>query len=209
MDDTKRSIHESGAREFVGGDGEFWDRIGALQYQFLVDKGLFPSDTLIDVGCGSLRGGVKFIQYLEPGHYLGLDKHIELIIYGVANELGIDEYKQKQPQFAVSDNFEFNKFTDKPTFAIAQSLFSHINSRDIESCLFKLYNIAAPKCRFFATFKEVATPVANPEHPANQHVYSYTRAEMESFGVRNHWKPRYIGAWGHPRNENMMEYIKD
>lgn len=90
MEDTREEIHKVSHRAFVGGDGDYWDKIGDLQFRFLVERGLAPSDTLIDVACGSLRGGVRFIRYLEPGHYLGIDKYIELIIYGVGAELGLD-----------------------------------------------------------------------------------------------------------------------
>jgi hypothetical protein len=82
VEDTWEEIHQIGHRHFVGGVGGYWEEIGGLQFRYLVDRGLTPSDTLIDVGCGSLRGGSKFIRYLDPGRYLGIDKHIELIIYG-------------------------------------------------------------------------------------------------------------------------------
>ena len=45
-------------REQVGG---LWDEIGALQIDFLRAQGLRPGDTLLDVGCGCLRGGVHFV----------------------------------------------------------------------------------------------------------------------------------------------------
>ena len=128
MEDTPHEIHEAGHRRFVGGVADTWDVIGELQFRFLLDRGLAPSDVLIDVACGALRGGARFIHYLEPGHYLGLDKHIELIVYGVAAELGIDVFREKRPRFVVSDSFEFDKFEGKPRFGIAQSLFTHLSA---------------------------------------------------------------------------------
>src|SRR5262245_33512597 len=109
MEDTREEIHQVGHRQFVGGAGDYWDTIGDLQFQFIVDRGLTPSDMFVDVACGSLRGGARFIRYLEPDHYLGIDKHIELIIYGVATELGMPIFREKRPRFAVSDCFEFHK----------------------------------------------------------------------------------------------------
>ena len=53
-------------RQVVGG---MWDEIGALQLEFLQGRGLQPDDLLLDVGCGSLRGGVKFVEYLNPVRY--------------------------------------------------------------------------------------------------------------------------------------------
>src|SRR5277367_14092 len=57
-------------RQFVGG---MWDEIGALQFEFLKKEGLLPRHCLIDIGCGCMRGGVHFAQYLDKGKYHGID----------------------------------------------------------------------------------------------------------------------------------------
>lgn len=206
MEDTREEIHRSGHRRFIGGNDEFWDLIRDLQFRFLVERGLRQSDTFIDVGCGSLRGGVSFIRYLEPGRYLGIDKHIELVIYGVASELGLDTYRDRQPRFVISDTFEFEKFDAAPTFGIAQSLFTHLAARDIELCLTNLRRVGAPGCRLFATFFETSAPKANPEVSGSHGFFAYTRAQIEEFGARTGWTPHYIGEWRHPRKQNIIEY---
>jgi SAM-dependent methyltransferase len=207
MEDNREEVHKVGHRRFVGGIGDYWDMIGRLQVDFLVARGLTPSDRLIDVACGSLRGGVWFIRYLEPGHYFGVDKHIELIIYGVASELGIESYGEKRPHFVVSDSFEFYKLAEKPSFGIAQSLFTHLCAVDINSCLTNLNRIAAPGCRFFATFFETPVPVTNPTTSHSHGYFGYTRLQMEEFGLQAGWKPNYIGDWNHPRSQKIIEYI--
>ena len=204
--DTREEIHRSGHRKFVGGSDQFWDLIRDLQFSFLLERGLKPSDTFIDVACGSLRGGVKFIRYLEPDRYLGIDKYIELVIYGVAAELGLETYREKQPRFVISDRFEFDKFGARPTFGIAQSLFTHLTAKDVDLCLSNLRRVAAPGCRFYATFFEVTEPRANPDESNSHGFFGYTRAQMEDFGVRTGWQPHYIGEWNHPRKQNIIEY---
>ena len=168
---------------------------------------LTPSDVFIDVACGSLRGGVRFIRYLDPDCYLGIEKRIELIIYGVAMELGIDAYREKRPRFVVSDAFEFHRFDSKPAFGLAQSLFTHLCGSDIESCLGKLGRAAAPGCKFLATFFEVPEPIVNPSESHSHSFFGYTRAEMEEFGVGAGWTPCYIGDWQHPRGQKLIEYV--
>ena len=123
LDDTREEIHESGYRRFVGGAGDYWELIGQLQFRFLVDHGLAPSETFVDVGCGALRGGVKLIRYLAPDRYLGIDKHIELIIYGVANELGIDRIGKSG---RASSCLRVSNFTDS-----TQSPLSGLHSRSL------------------------------------------------------------------------------
>lgn len=206
MEDSGKEVHRAGYRHFVGGKDEFWDRIGDLQFKFLLERGLSPHDVLIDVGCGSLRGGTRFIRYLEPAHYLGIDKYIELIIYGVSSELGISDFAAKQPQFVVSDTFEIEKFGQQPTFGIAQSLFTHLSERDLRLCLTKLKATAAPGCRFFATFFELSEAKFNPDVSHSHGFFGYTRKQMEEFGETAGWKPHYIGGWNHPRDQSIVEY---
>lgn len=206
MEDTREGVHQIGHRRFVGGDGDFWDAIGELQFRFLLDRGLARSDIFIDVACGSLRGGAKFIAYLDPDHYLGIDKYIELIVYGVGAELGLPAFAEKRPRFVVSDAFEFHKFQARPAFGIAQSLFTHLNAEDITTCLRNLIAIAAPGCRFYATFFEVDGPAANPPASHSHGRFTYTRAQMEEFGAKTGWTATYIGDWNHPRSQHMIEY---
>jgi len=50
--------------------GGMWEQIGQLQFDFLVNHGLEPNHKLLDIGCGTLRGGRHFITYLVPGNYM-------------------------------------------------------------------------------------------------------------------------------------------
>lgn len=205
-EDTAEEIHRNGHRAFVGGDGPFWSQISDLQFGFVREQGLTPSDIFIDVGCGALRGGMRFIDFLEPGHYLGVDKHIELIIYGVAKELSIERFQEKRPHIVISDRFEFEKFRSRPTYGLAQSLFTHLNADDIVLCLGNLRKIAAPGCRFFVTHFHTDQTLPNPAPSHSHDAFAYTIEEIESFGRQTGWEPHYIGGWNHPRNQHMIEY---
>jgi hypothetical protein len=121
-----------GHRGYVGG---LWEIIGQLQFDFLVAQGLTPAHCLLDIACGALRGGVHFIPYLAPGNYLGLEKEQILIALGIDKELEAAVYQQKHPEFVISACFDFHKFSKKPHFSIAQSLFTHLTPEDIGLCL--------------------------------------------------------------------------
>src|SRR5712691_3540887 len=82
-------------RACVGG---LWDEIGQLQIDFLVSRGLLPHHRLLDVGCGSLRGGVKLIKYLDAGHYAGIDLHESLLDAGYEIELAKEGLTHKLPR---------------------------------------------------------------------------------------------------------------
>ncbi len=198
----EEGIQKLGHREYVGG---MWEEIGKLQFDFLVQQGLKPSHCFLDIGCGSLRGGIYFIRYLDVGNYLGIDKEKTLIHLGIEKELGKDIYDKKKPEFVVSDKFEFEKFSKKPRFSLAQSLFTHLNSKDICVCLEKLRTFVEPGHIFFATFFE-GDSSTNPETSHSHAYFRYSRKEMIAFGEHRGWKATYIGDWKHPRNQKMMKY---
>jgi|SRR3990172_806872 len=198
----EQEIQRLGHRSYVGGS---WEEIGTLQFDFLVRQGLKPSDCLLDIACGSLRGGVHFINFLDVGNYLGIDKENELVALGIEKELGKEMYEEKRPEFVVSDKFEFEKFSKKPRLSIAQSLFTHLTPADMGLCFEKLEAIVDAGHIFFATFLE-GDSSANLNTSHSLVGFHYSREEMIGFGSNRGWKATYIGDWNHPRNQMMMKY---
>jgi len=197
-------IREMGHRAFVGGDS-VWESIGNLQYKFMLSEGLKPEHILLDLGCGSLRGGRFFIDYLSQGHYLGIDKNIDLIIRGVAEELGIKSFYEKQPLFVISNNFEFYKFSKQPDYIIAQSLFTHLSPGSIIDCLRSLREFVSGSVFFYATFFVVKRYKVNPLKSDSLDCFYYTKSQLELFTWLTGWKMHYIGDWGHPRGQKMVK----
>jgi hypothetical protein len=196
-----KRIRKKGHRDYVGGA---WDELGVIQFDFLVAQGLKPEHVLIDVACGSLRAGVHFIPYLDVGNYLGIDRQPLLIERGVEMELGAELAAEKKPEFVISSEFEFEKFSKKPDFGLANSLFTHLEPKHIEQCLRNLRAVGG--CRFFVSFKEVPKAVRNPFRSADYRGFSYTKTQMAEFGERTGWSAHYVGDWGHRRKAMMMEY---
>ena len=196
------AIRKLGHRDYVGGH---WEEKGRLQFQMMVDQGLKPEHYLCDVGCGSLRGGVHFVGYLQPGHYLGIEKEQMLIDAGV-EELGPKVVEEKRPELVVSDAFEFEKFSTRPDYALAHSLFTHLPPPLIRMCLEKLRRFIKPDGVLLATFSETARPIRNPNVPHDRLCFKYTRAEMEQFGRGTGWRPEYIGDWEHLRQQMLIRY---
>ncbi|MFQ5635924.1 MAG: class I SAM-dependent methyltransferase [Gammaproteobacteria bacterium] len=191
-----------GHRDYVGG---MWDQIGKLQFDFLIDNGLQPRDCLLDIGCGSLRGGIYFINFLDRGNYLGIDKEAELIRLGVEKELGSAAANTKQPEFIVSEKFDFSGFSRQPRISIAQSLFTHLHRSDIELCLANLADFVQTEHTLFATFFE-GDSAANWNESHSHAGFRYSRSEMEDLGHRTGWRPTYVGDWNHPRDQKLIRY---
>ncbi|MCG8449816.1 MAG: hypothetical protein MI725_09590 [Pirellulales bacterium] len=183
-----------------------WDEIGTLQFNLLVQQGLKPSHCFLDIACGALRGGVHFINYLDAGNYLGIEKEAKLIELGLEKELGRETLESKQPAFVVSDKFEFDAFDKQPQFSLAQSLFTHLNSWDICLCLEKLREFVEPGHTFFATFIEGKTTVNHKT--SHSHVgFRYSKEQMASLGRHRGWNASYIEDWQHPRNQKLMQFV--
>ena len=196
-------ITEIGHRVYVGGK---WDEIGDLQFAFLKQQGLRPEHVLLDIACGSLRLGVKAIPYMQPGHYLGIEKEQQLLDAGVDQELGEALLKSKSPRLLCSADFSFEQFETPVDMAIAQSLFTHLPPPLIGLCLEKLRPCLKPDGSFFATFFEVEQERDNPSDPHDHGYFAYTREQMERFGSDQGYRVDYIGNWGHPRDQVMVVY---
>jgi hypothetical protein len=194
-------IKKLGHREYVGGS---WELMQDLQFNFLISHGLQPHHHLWDIACGSLRAGVPLILYLEPGHYHGIDQHRALIDMGLTYELSRADYEQKQPEFIVSDVFEFEQFTAAPDYALAQSLFTHLPPRLILMCLRNLRRRAHQNTIFFASFFVTSKPRINQNEPHDHGAFWYTAEQMRAFGAETGWLAGYLGNWNHPTKEQVM-----
>ena len=161
---------------------------------------------LLDIACGSLRLGVKAIPYLEPGHYLGIEKERMLLEKGVSEELGEVVMAAQRPRLLCNSDFDFDQFGTPVDMAIAQSLFTHMPSDLICKCLSRLKPWMKPESRFYATFFESESVVTNPSEADDHGYFAYTREQMEEFGIRQGYSMHYIGAWNHPRGQMMVEY---
>ncbi|MGH6947651.1 MAG: hypothetical protein ACREDZ_10020 [Kiloniellales bacterium] len=194
-----------GHRSCVGGD---WQKHGQYQFDFMRSQGLTPSDVLFDIGCGSLRGGVRFIPFLEAGNYLGMEKEAELLRAGIERELDAGLMEDKKPELVVSDSFEFHKIGKDATYAFAGSVFSHLTADHIRLCLGNLREKAQVDCKFFATYFEADKKRVNYSKSHAHYSFYYTRSEMEEMGRQNGWSPTYLGDWAHPGavTQKVMRY---
>lgn len=206
--------------------GDLWERIGRLQFDFLVDHGLQPSHYLLDVGCGSLRGGVHFIRFLEPGHYYGVDKNPESLAAARTVELPRNGLTDKAPVLVEMDDFGFERLGRRFDVAIAQSVFTHLPLNDIIRCLMNVERVLEPGGRFFATFFEnpagkrnllpIPHPVGEEDPWARRGLFSYFDRDPYHYDVDTfRWicagtrlRVEHLGAWNHPRDQRMLLFTR-
>jgi cyclopropane fatty-acyl-phospholipid synthase-like methyltransferase len=73
----------SGARRAaLVGSPELWESQRRFQFDFLTSHGLQPEHRLVDIGCGTLRGGIPLIEYLDDGNYTGIEARATVLDEG-------------------------------------------------------------------------------------------------------------------------------
>lgn len=109
-------------RDIVGGR---WDETGRLQLAILRREGLDPRHRLLDIGCGSLRLGVRAVPYLDRGHYWGTDLSGDLMQRGYQAELK-DKDRLPARQLVEDADFAFPGVPATIDYAIAFAVFTHL-----------------------------------------------------------------------------------
>jgi SAM-dependent methyltransferase len=129
-----------------------WQKGGKPQFDYLVARGLQPGHRMLDIGCGNLRAGRRFIRHLEPGHYYGIDISPEAIRSAQAAlaEAGLTD---KMPYLTVVDDMTFRFLPDEIfDFVHAHSVFSHSPMSVIEECFAHVGRILKPHGSFYFTY---------------------------------------------------------
>lgn len=96
-----------------------------FQIEFLKSAGMEPEHYLLDIGCGTLRGGIPIIQYLEAGHYYGTEVRAEVLAeaYKELEEAGID----KDPTLVLSEDVSTLDLGRAFDFVWAYSVLIHLS----------------------------------------------------------------------------------
>lgn len=212
---TEEEIANGVHRKFIGGH---WDGHGEHQVEFLTEHGLRPEHRFLDVGCGAFRAGRHFIDMLDPGNYYGVDANLSLMETGYGVELS-DAQRKRLPveNLRANDRFDVN-FGVKFDYAIAQSVFSHVSLNHMRLCLARVSRVMRPGGKFYVTFFEqppgtkldMITSLSKRGKAvmSEQNVFWYFRSDLQWVAGFGAWKFRYIGDWGHPMGQKMVEYTR-
>jgi SAM-dependent methyltransferase len=192
-------IYIHGARAAVGG---FDMGIGELQLEFLKREGMQAEHTFLDVGCGSLRGGRYFIDYLEEGNYTGMDINESIILEGksIVDE---DLLVEKDPTFVVNDDLQFDEFEGTFDFILALSVLTHLPRPDIEECLTHVHKVMDSGSRFYFTYFDPQIK----DYTGDSKSFSYSRNTLAQMANENDLTIHFVDPeeFPHPRNQRMAQ----
>lgn len=190
-------------RAFVG-PGETYDAMSAIQFNLLTFLGLREGHFLLDIGCGSLRGGRLFIPYLLPGRYFGIEPEQWLVEEGIRNELGSGLIDLKRPMFRHESDFALTSFNQSFDFILAQSIFSHASQAQIRICLAEASKVMTPKSIFAATYVK-----GDENYEGEEWVYpgcvTYTEEHLEQLAQEQGLLVRPID-WPQPAQQSWVVF---
>ena len=129
-----------------------WLALGKMQFDYLVEHGLRPEHRMLEIGCGNLRAGWRFIAYLEAGHYYGIDISPD-ILFAAQQILIARGLQAKLPVLTPVRDLTF-AFLPEQHFDVvhAHSVFSHSPLPVIEECFAHVGRVLRPEGWFDFTF---------------------------------------------------------
>ncbi|GGT44791.1 methyltransferase [Streptomyces kurssanovii] len=168
-----------------------WLAIGQMQFDYLRKHGLKPQDRMLEIGCGNLRAGWRFIDHLEPGHYYGIDISPDILIeakktlvrYGLQHKL---------PYLTPVDNLTLDFLPDAAfTVVHAHSVFSHSTLEIIDECLANVGRVLAPGGFFDFTYDRTETR----EHQVLGEDFYYRTQTLVRLAARHGLDARFMDDW--------------
>jgi SAM-dependent methyltransferase len=121
-------------RHGKAGTPHLWRMQRAFQIDFLQRMGLSPDHRLLDLGCGTLRGGLPLVGYLASHHYTGIDIRPECIAEA-RRELEEAGLRQRHPRIEHVDGLEGLELGETFDYIWAFSVLVHLEDDELDTAL--------------------------------------------------------------------------
>ena len=116
------------------GPAYLWEMKRDFQIQFLKAMNLMPEHYLLDIGCGTLRGGIPLITYLQEGHYFGVEPRMKVLNEG-RNELRKEDQEGKNPTLLLSPDISQLVIDQRFDYIWAFSVLIHMSDEILNDTL--------------------------------------------------------------------------
>ena len=180
--------------------GGLWDTMGQFQLNALRSLGLEPRHTLLDIGCGCLRGGRHLIRYLEPGNYWGLEISPKILEAG-RRFLDTGGLVGKAPHLFLTNGFGFSEVdTRKFDFVQAFGVFTDMPAVPVRDCFANLHSVLSPKGVFLATYVPGDRYRADPLRID----FRYPLRFFEDLGHRMGYSVEFLEGVRHPKGHQIL-----
>jgi len=177
------------AKNYVGMP-QVWEQSTRHQIDTLMESGLEPRHTLLEVGAGIFSVGKQLIDYLEPGHYWAVEPNKWLV--------SVSKIDRKTLHLYTFSDFRLSRTKHTFDYVFAHSILTHADQGMVRTLLAEASKVLNPGGRLIASFYDPNCGDSTHEgwlHPAG---CSYTAgfinklAEEAGFvQVKNKADPRH------------------
>jgi SAM-dependent methyltransferase len=177
-------------------DRTAWLELGKRQFDYLIDHGLRPEDRMLEIGCGNLRAGWRFIEFLGDGAYTGVDISPEIL---AAAEATLVEWrlKDKHPRLLLVDDMSFRMLPDGHFDVVhAHSVFSHCPIDVVEAALVGVRRVIRPDGFFDFTYNESADATY---WGTLREDWFYPTEMLIDLAARHGFRAKRLSGWVHPQ----------
>ncbi|WP_396452873.1 class I SAM-dependent methyltransferase [Actinomadura sp.] len=168
-----------------------WLKLGRMQFDYLLQHGLKPDDRILEIGCGNLRAGWRFIDYLDAGNYYGIDISPDILL-AAQNTLVQQDLQNKVPHLTLVNDLKL-RFLPSRHFTVvhAHSVFSHSPIDVIDECLANVGRVLAPDGFFDFTFDRTE----GAEHHVLREDFYYRTETLIGLAERHGFAARFMEDW--------------
>ena len=167
---------------FLGVPTATFEQAGRSQLIALLNEGLNPESTVLEIGCGCLRIAYWLIRFLDPGQFYGIEPARKRVEYGLEYLFTPEEIAAKQPKFHFNADFDSSVFGAQFDFFLARSIWTHASKRQIEATLNSFVRDAKESGIFLASY----LPAQSPEEDYCGERWVGTSHESDTPGVIRH-----------------------
>lgn len=146
---VQHTVDPAQRRHSLVGPAALWKVKRDFQIGFLKEVGLQPQHHLLDIGCGTLRGGLPLIEYLEKGHYYGIEARPEVLEEG-RSELKSANLEGKEPTLIATADLLSVNLPVKFDYIWAFAVLIHMSDEILDSCCRLVSNQLAEGGYFYA-----------------------------------------------------------
>src|SRR6204780_952195 len=182
-----------------------WLAVGQMQFDYLISHGLKPGMRMLEIGCGNLRAGRLFIDYLEPGNYYGTDISPDILLAAQRTlaDIGLQE---KLPHLTLVQDLKL-AFLPAGHFDVvhAHSVFSHSPVEVIEECLAHVGRVMKPGGFFDFTFDRTE----GAEHQVLREDFYYRTETLVALADRHGLTGQFMADWEElPHQQSKLRVIR-
>ena len=181
-------------------DHESWLQIGQLQFDYATGSGLKPDMRMLEIGCGNLRAGRLFIDYLDAGNYYGVDISPDILL-AAQDTIATYGLQAKLPHLTLVNDLRLHFLPDGTfDFVHAHSVFSHSPIEVIDECLAHVGRVLAPGGFFDFTFDRTD----GAEHHVLHEDFYYHTQTLTALAATHGLQAEYRADWeatGHPQSK--------